>query len=350
MAGAYEYSLVQGNASGTDTNSWYLTSNEYTLRPEVGSYIANLASANTLFNTTLYDRLGETQYTDLLTGKKRVTSMWLRSVVGQTKFAAGNGQLDNKTNWSLVQLGGDIAQWTSNDTNRLHLGVMAGFGRSSSDSDARVSGYGSSGHIDGYSVGFYGTWYDNDADKSGLYVDSWVLWNHFNAKVDGQEQNREKYKLTGVTASLESGYNLKLGETERYDYWLQPKAQITYMGVDTNNHTESNGTKINVDANNWQSRLGLRFATRNNDKLSAESTSTAQLFIETNWLHNTESFAVKMDDNRISQDGARNLAEIKTGVEANILTNTNVWFNIGYQRGEHNYHNIGAMLGAKYSF
>lgn len=350
VAGTYEYSLVQGNTSGSDTNSWYLTSNDYTLRPEVGSYIANLASANTLFNTTLHDRLGETQYTDWLTGEKLVTSMWLRSAVGQNKFAAGDGQISNKTNWSLVQLGGDIAQWSSNETNRLHLGVMAGFGRSNNDTDAKLSGYSAKGHIDGYSVGLYGTWYDNDADKSGLYVDSWVLWNHFNGKISGQDVDSEKYKLTGFTASLESGYTFKLGASAHYNYWLQPKAQLTYMGVDADSHTESNGTNVKGDADNWQSRLGLRLSTTTNNMLSSNAANAGQLFIETNWLHNTESFAVNMDGNSVSQDGARNVAEIKTGVEANILTNTNVWFNIGYQRGEHNYNNVGAMLGAKYSF
>lgn len=350
VAGAYEYSLVQGNTGGSDTNSWYLTSQNYTLRPEVGSYIANLASANNLFNTTLHDRLGETQYIDWLTGEKLVTSMWLRSAVGQNKFAAGDGQVSNKANWSLVQLGGDIAQWSSNNTNRLHLGVMAGFGRSNNDTYAKLSGYSAKGHIDGYSVGLYGTWYDNDAEKSGLYIDSWVLWNDFNAKVNGQDVDSEQYKLKGFTASLESGYTLKLGASESYNYWLQPKAQITYMGVDADSHTESNGTTVKGEAANWQSRLGLRLSTTTNDMLNSHSTNAGQLFIEANWLHNTEAFAVNMDHNSISQDGARNIAEIKTGVETNILTNTNVWFNIGYQRGEHNYSNVGAMLGAKYSF
>ncbi|MBW2956051.1 autotransporter outer membrane beta-barrel domain-containing protein, partial [Hafnia paralvei] len=96
VAGAYDYSLVRGK--GNNSGNWYLTSQtdpvdpvdpvdptkptDHVNRPEGGSYIANLAAANTLFNTRLHDRLGETQYVDALTGEKKVTSLWLRQVGG----------------------------------------------------------------------------------------------------------------------------------------------------------------------------------------------------------------------------------------------------------------------------
>lgn len=72
VAGAYDYSLVRGQ--GNNDSNWCLTSHKGSLgpdpkpdpevRPEHGSYTANLAAANTLFVTRLHDRLGETQYTD----------------------------------------------------------------------------------------------------------------------------------------------------------------------------------------------------------------------------------------------------------------------------------------------
>ena len=74
VAGSYEYALRRGE--GAAFNHWYLmnaTTTEQpvpekpTLRPESGSYIANLAAANTMFTTRLHDRLGETQYIDRLT-------------------------------------------------------------------------------------------------------------------------------------------------------------------------------------------------------------------------------------------------------------------------------------------
>lgn len=52
----------------------------------------NLAAANTMFNTRLHDRLGETHYVDALTGEKAVTSLWLRNVGGHTHQRDGSGQ------------------------------------------------------------------------------------------------------------------------------------------------------------------------------------------------------------------------------------------------------------------
>lgn len=80
---------------------------EQQYRPEAGSYLANNFAANTLFMTRLHDRLGETQYTDMLTGGKKVTSLWMRNVGGHTRFKDGSGQLKTQSNSYVLQLGGD---------------------------------------------------------------------------------------------------------------------------------------------------------------------------------------------------------------------------------------------------
>ncbi|KYZ90247.1 hypothetical protein ACM47_22500 [Escherichia coli] len=82
-----------------------------TLRPESGSYIANLAAANTMFTTRLHDRLGDTQYIDMLTGEVKTTSLWMRNVGGHTRFKDSSGQLSTQSNRYVLQLGGDLAQW-----------------------------------------------------------------------------------------------------------------------------------------------------------------------------------------------------------------------------------------------
>ena len=61
-----------GSSNAADQLAVY---NEVMLRPEAGSYTANLSAAKAMFTTRLYDRLGETQYTDALTGEKKVTSL-----------------------------------------------------------------------------------------------------------------------------------------------------------------------------------------------------------------------------------------------------------------------------------
>ncbi|WP_392559595.1 autotransporter outer membrane beta-barrel domain-containing protein [Orbus mooreae] len=346
IAGAYEYKLQR---SESNNNNWVLFS-DLTTRSEIGSYIGNLFSANNLFNLRLHDRLGETQYTDLFTGEQKVTSMWLRHQYGYDKYRAANGDLSVKDNWNVSQLGGDIAQWSSNGLNRLHLGVMAGYGRSKTKSVANIDNSKSDGTIDGYSYGLYATWYDNAQDKTGLYIDTWALWNDFDASVSGKEFS-EKYNLKGLTASVESGYSFKTGTLSNYDVWLQPKAQVTWANVKADDFTESNGTRVSFNNGNLQTRLGLRASMLSNAAIQAQTNNSAQLFIEANWLHNTKLYDVTLNNElTVGQDGARNIGELKVGIEGNIRKNTNVWFNLAGQRGDHNYENASMMLGLKYSF
>lgn len=132
VAGAYDYSLARGK--GDNSGNWYLTSQlnsvnpgpnpgpdpdlnpgENTERPEAGSYIANLTAANNLFVTRLHDRLGEAQYIDALTGERKVTSMWIRQVGGHNNFRDTAGQLKTQSNRYVMQIGGDIAQWSTDE-------------------------------------------------------------------------------------------------------------------------------------------------------------------------------------------------------------------------------------------
>lgn len=55
-----------GNASSGDSAG----TSKYVLRPEAGSYIANLIAANAMSNLMLQKRSGETQYTAVVTGEE----------------------------------------------------------------------------------------------------------------------------------------------------------------------------------------------------------------------------------------------------------------------------------------
>ncbi|SUG72918.1 autotransporter MisL [Salmonella enterica subsp. enterica] len=107
----------------------------------MGSYLANNYAANTLFMTRLHDRLGETQYTDMLTGEKKVTSLWMRNVGAHTRFNDGSGQLKTRINSYVLQLGGDLAQWSTDGLDRWHIGAMAGYANSQNRTLSSVSDY-----------------------------------------------------------------------------------------------------------------------------------------------------------------------------------------------------------------
>lgn len=324
---------------------------EQQYRPEAGSYLANNYAANTLFMTRLHDRLGETQYVDMLTGEKKVTSLWMRNVGAHTRFKDGSGQLKTQSNSYVMQLGGDLAQWSSDGLDRWHLGAMAGYANSQNRTQSSLTGYHSRGQVTGYSVGLYGTWYANDADKTGTYVDTWALYNWFDNKVMGQEQAAEKYKSSGITASVEAGYSFKLGESERNSYWLQPKAQVVWMDVQADSHREANGTRVkdNTDGN-LMTRLGVKAYITGHNAIDDGKSREFQPFVEANWIHNTQTTSVKMDDVSNDMRGTKNIGELKVGVEGQITPRLNVWSNVAQQVGDKGYSDTRGMLGVKYNF
>ncbi|SFB09914.1 autotransporter family porin [Citrobacter amalonaticus] len=374
VAGAYDYNIIKKN-----NQNWHLTSEaipdplppdepapaspetpeqpipqpgEHQYRPETGSYLANTLAANTLFTTRLHDRLGETQYTDVFTGEQKVTSLWMRHVGGHNRFKDSSGQISTQSNRYVMQLGGDIAQWSTDGLDRWHLGLMAGYANSKSRSHSSLTGYSSRGEISGYSAGLYGTWYANDADKTGAYVDGWLLYNWFDNTVSGQGLASEKYDSDGITASVETGYTWKLAEfSERNALYIQPKAQITWMDVQADTHVEKNGTRV-VDKTdgNLQTRLGVKAYLQGHNAMDDGKDRTFQPFVEVNWIHNTQNYSVQMDDISNDVKGSRNIGELKAGVEGQLTKNVTLWGNVAQQIGDNGYKDTQGMLGLKYSF
>ncbi|VDZ76971.1 putative autotransported protein [Salmonella bongori] len=66
----------------------------------------------------------------MLTGEKKVTSLWMRNVGAHTRFKDGSGQLKTHINSYVLQLGGDLVQWSTNGLDRWHIGAMAGYANS----------------------------------------------------------------------------------------------------------------------------------------------------------------------------------------------------------------------------
>ncbi|MTD38222.1 autotransporter outer membrane beta-barrel domain-containing protein [Erwinia sp. CPCC 100877] len=374
VAGAYDYDIVKKG------ESWYLTSQQTpddqtpgldpgatpvirpqtkmppAIRPEGGSYTANLAAANSMFMMTLHDRLGETQFIDAITGQPEVTSLWLRQVGGHQVWRDGSGQLKTQSNSYVAQMGGDVARWSTDGTNRWHVGFMAGYGNDQNTTGSQWNGYSSKGSVKGYNVGTYATWYANGDNHTGAWVDSWLMYSWFNNDVSGQDLATESYKSHGITASLESGYTWKTGQFQGghstvNEWFVQPQAQVVWMGVRADDHREVNGTRVNSEGNaNWLTRLGVKTWIKGHHALDNDKRREFQPFMTLSWLHNTRNYTTRMDDIRVSQDGATNLAEVKVGVEGQLDPRLNLWGNVGVQVGDAGYNNTTAMFGVKYNF
>lgn len=371
VAGAYDYKLMNRN------NSWYLDSHNtglslslslsqglgpdpkptpihHVVRPEAGSYIANQA-ASSMFLTTLHDRAGENRYMNALDAEGNVTSLWLRQVGNHNQFHDNSGQLKTTGNTYVAQLGGDLAQWSSTDHDRFHLGLMAGYGNNKNNTRSGVSGYSSKGSVTGYSAGLYGTWYQHDADKTGAYVDGQLMYSWFNNHVNGDAIAAESYKSKGLTASVETGYTFAVGQSGAADnptgYFIEPQAQVTWMGVKADDLTESNGTRISTQGNdNVQTRLGMRAFMQGHNRIDNGKSRSFQPFVEVNWLHNTKRNGVAMNGVSLEQAGATNIGEVKLGLEGQLTKRTQLWGNVGQQIGDKGYSDTTAMVGVKYNF
>ncbi|KDW71400.1 autotransporter YcgH [Escherichia coli] len=369
-AGAFEYQLKQQG------KNWYLTSyqsvneednssegnSESTetptpvLRPEAGSYVANLAAANTLFVMRLNDRAGETRYIDPVTEQERSSRLWLRQVGGHNAWRDSNGQLRTTSHRYVSQLGADLLTGGFTDSDSWRLGVMAGYARDYNSTHSSVSDYRSKGSVRGYSAGLYATWFADDISKKGAYIDAWAQYSWFKNSVKGDELAYESYSAKGATVSLEAGYGFALNksfglEAAKYTWIFQPQARAIWMGVDHNAHTEANGSRIENDANNnIQTRLGFRTFIRTQEKNSGPHGDDFEPFVEMNWIHNSKDFAVSMNGVKVEQDGARNLGEIKLGVNGNLNSAASVWGNVGVQLGDNGYNDTAMMVGLKYKF
>ncbi|MBE9687620.1 autotransporter outer membrane beta-barrel domain-containing protein, partial [Escherichia coli] len=370
-AGAYDYTL--GRGQGSNSGNWYLTSGRNTpdpgsrpepvpggydndLRPEAGSYTANMAAANTLFVTRLHERLGPVQYTDVMTGETKNTSMWMRHEGGHNRWRDGTGQLKTQGNRYVVQLGGDIAQWGRGETDRWYLGVMAGYGNDHNNTDSVRTGYRSKGSVNGYSTGLYATWFANDETHNGAYLDTWAQYGWFDNHVKGDGLPGESWKSKGLTASLETGYTWKAGEFSGShgslnEWYVQPQAQVVWMGVKADEHRESNGTRVESTGDgNVRTRLGVKTWIKGHNRMDDGKSREFRPFVEVNWLHNTREFGTRMNGVTVHQDGARNIGEVKAGVEGQINNRLNLWGNVGVQAGDRGYSDTSAMLGVKYTF
>lgn len=325
------------------------------IRPVIGAYIGNEALVQTMFISRLHDRVGELQYNDPFTGEAKVTSMWLRQVGGYTSWNESSGQMHNRTLRAVTQLGADIARWTSDGSNRFNLGWIAGYGHGRTKTSSKVSDLSSTGTVDGLNVGLTGTWYANGADHQGLYVDSWLTYSWFRNKAK-TTTGSEKYHSKGLTASLETGYTFKISDINLSSghegaWFIQPQAQVIWSGIKSDSFREGNGTKIKFRGkDNVTTRVGLRtFVNLDKTSLTTQADGT-QLFVEGNWIHNTKGFGVSLGQTSFRQTGARNLGEVKVGLESKFRKNFQVWTNAGIQVGQDKYRDLTAMVGIKYTF
>ena len=343
-AGAYDYGLFLEN-NNTD---WYLKShlrNDTPIyNPDVGSYLAVETMGNTLFTSRLEDREGASQYQNL--GNKNEGNVWVRASGGHNKFKSMDGQLKTTGNSFVTQIGAGLV--TLGEEDQYNLGAMTGFAYYDGKTRSNLTDRESKTKIDGYSLGLYGTWYAHPIEKRGAYIDSWVLWNKFNNKIDTPDQNQYKYDSSGITASIEVGGDYLINKNGQKDWWIQPQAQLIYQGVHADDFKDAQGLDVYHGKDNVQARMGVK--TYLNIPTNGNKLTSYRPYVALNFIHNTNPYSVVIDDVRFENEGSANLGELKLGVEGQVTKNSQVWLNASYVAGSHSNQAYQGNIGWKYNF
>lgn len=366
----WEYTLEKrvepeaDNGIETDTN-WYLV-NEYKerpkpdepvtpddpvipdgpiLRPESGAYVAASQSWAKM-HMRLHDRFGQAYYIDPFSGEEKPAATWVRQVGSHSHFRMNGGESKTHSRTAVTQIGGDLIRDEFNEDWKYIGGIFTGglYNRSNS----RSSNLGAKSRTDGYAFGIYGTVYTGNSPDDGFYVDSWLMYGHYNNKVWSDTWPAFKYKSNGWVWSVESGYTIPIGESGTKDYnkliWtFQPEVQVVWDGLKADDAVDVTGTRYKqLGTNNVAIRVGAR--------LHANYMNKGLGFIEGNWIHNTKKAGVEMSGSKVYMDGERNLGEFRMGMEGHITKNTLGWATVGAQFGKSGYHNETAQIGIKYMF
>ncbi|MFV8798699.1 autotransporter outer membrane beta-barrel domain-containing protein [Yersinia sp. LJYL362] len=337
--------IAQDEASSNSNNTLQKTY-QPVYRPENGSYIANLSMARNLFTADLENRSGNYKYKDAATGEWRTSSMWIQTQGGRKQFGNTVDQLNIKGKYYSVQLGGDVAQWDIGSQGSARIGMLAGLGKATNHSKSRVTGYYSNGSVNGYNLGVYATWLADQQNKTGLYIDTLAQYSWFNNTVNGQELAEEKYKSSGFTSSIESGYTFNIGSTEQLSYFIQPNANITWVGINAQNHIEANKDIINYT---HRGQLITRIGAKTYLQTTNDSGQQFMPFVAINWLHQNHNTGTQLSGRGV-ENSSKNSAELKIGVESKIDQRLHAWANINHQIGNYNTSDTKALVGIKYAF
>lgn len=287
-AGAYEYQLYKGGASGVG-NSWYLSTQapapastsgsgssggstpapvtpaapvvpvvtpaageriEVAVYPAVPSLVQLYAQTAV---DTLDQRRGDLNMIDTQGGAKKSSNDWAR-IIGKTGTSTpstvDNGPKMNFNAYAL-QLGVDVYQNEEQGGSRTYVGPYVTIGSANANTSSQTGGI-STGSINGmqaYSLGLYGTHFA----ANGLYVDALAQGTRYlNAGAGSVQGAQLRTQGSGFTGSIEGG-----GRWNVDKFLISPQAQIVYDAIGMNNATDAYG-QVNFNKSEMtRGRLGL---------------------------------------------------------------------------------------------
>jgi len=324
--GVYSYALEQ---QGTD---WFIVGSGKIISPSTQSALALFNVGPTIWNSelsTLRSRMGEVRGQETGGG-------WIRTY--GNRF---NASLDSGVDYQQKQHGlsfGADAPVPVGD-GQLLVGLMGGYSKSDLDLSR-----GTSGQVDSYYVGAYGTW----LSEEGYYLDGVVKLNKFHneskvAMSDGAKAKGD-YSNMAVGGSVEFGKHIKLPD----DYFVEPYAQLSSVWIDGSDYTLDNG--LQAKTRQTQSVLGKVGATVGR-QFALEDGGVVQPYVRVAGAHEfSRSNDVKVNDQRFDNDLFGSRAELGAGVSVSLSERLQVHADFDYMKGEHVEQPWGANVGLRLAF
>jgi outer membrane autotransporter protein len=324
--GVYSYGLEQ---QGTD---WFIVGEGKEISPSTQSAVALFNTAPTVWNselTTLRSRMGEVR------GQAQGGG-WMR-----TYGSRFNASLDSGVGYTQKQqglsFGADAPVPVGN--GQLLLGLMGGYSKSDLD-----IGRGTSGEVDSYYVGAYGTW----LSEGGYYVDGVLKLNQFHneSKVAMSDGTKAKgdYSSKAVGGSLEVGKHITLSDA----YFMEPFAQVSSVWIDGSSYTLDNGMQARTRQTQSVlgkvgSTVGRSFAMKDGGVVKPYARlALAQEFSRSN--------DVSVNGQRFDNDLFGSRAELGAGVSVSLSEHLQVHADFDYMKGEHVEQPWGANVGLRLAF
>jgi autotransporter family porin len=342
--GEYEYGLVKGGAQSA--NSWFLR-NTYGYNPAMGGYLANMKAASNLFAHTIHDRAIAGK-TNLLSNTSFFQDLWLRTRIAHSHHHSVNNSFNNRDNTYMTQLGSDIALWQVAEGN-LHMGIVGGYGHYKNTTTSKQTGTQASSQMNGYNLGLYGSWFENDNGQLGTYMDAWSQYSWFRNRITGKGNisDAKKYNSSVWSNSIELGYGFSITKNQSYQIILTPQAQFTYNIYNMKNlyDDKSNLSVTNDKGNGLVSRLGARLY-----GLGAETNQFIQPYLSVDWINSTAQNQLNFSGQHLKDDSTSNVIETKLGLVGNVNDKFSTSAQIGSQWGKDNYNQLQAQLNFNYNF
>lgn len=319
--GAYSYGLER---QGDD---WFLTGEDREVSPATRSVQALFNSAPTVWYgemSTLRSRMGEVR-------SSGQGGAWMRSYGNQFRVAGRDG-LGFEQQQSGFSLGVDAPLAVTDGV--LLVGLLGGY----SKSDLSQS-RGSSGTVDSFYVGTYGTWMNNN----GYYVDGVLKLNQFQNRADVLMSDFSKakgsYRNYGLGASLEAGRQIQLTE----HLFIEPFAQVSAVAVQGKSFSLDSELKAdNAATHSLLGKVGMTLEHRNQWLSPYIKVALAQEFARDN--------DVEVNGHRFNNDLYGTRAELGAGLALSLSSNLQLHADFDYMNGQGIEQPWGANVGVRYAF